>query len=337
MKFDPDSQIRMATADDADALLELINLVQPHVPWNRKFLEWQYFEVPSGPARVYVVEIDSRIVAQYANVPFPLVTEAGKVAMSWTIQDVMTHPDFRGQGMLHALGDRAYKEMSDAGDYGFIFPNQKSAGSFQRSNGWHQLCSVPFRTASLASVSRSSSATLIPVDSARQLQVPKLPVRFGRLRSADYLDWRYRKPGQQYQLYNVGESDGCIVLKRYEHEDGPVMHLCDIVLTDSDRVRSVLNAAMALSASEGAEQFTAWMTQGRLGARFCECYFPGAEVLVTGHFHCLGVRRSRGRTVINTGSFVVPGAAGWVEWDGESLSTSVIRISHSSRGMMTRG
>ncbi|MDE0835526.1 MAG: hypothetical protein OSA84_04160 [Akkermansiaceae bacterium] len=69
----------------------------------------------------------------------------------------------------------------------------------------------------------------------------------------------------------------------------------------------------------------AWLTQGRLGARFCERYFAEAEILVTGHFHCLGIRRSRGRTVINTGSFVVPGPAGWVEWDGESLSSGRIR------------
>lgn len=68
-----------------------------------------------------------------------------------------------------------------------------------------------------------------------------------------------------------------------------------------------------------------WMTQGRLGARFCERYFPRAELLVVGHFHCHGIRKSDGRTVINTGSFVVPGPARWVEWDGETLSSGRIR------------
>jgi UDP-2,3-diacylglucosamine pyrophosphatase LpxH len=78
----------------------------------------------------------------------------------------------------------------------------------------------------------------------------------------------------------------------------------------------------------------AWMTQGSLGAAFCERYFPAAEVLVTGHFHCRGVRRCRGRTVINTGSFVVPGPAGWVEWDGESLSSGPIREHRGGETLM---
>ena len=62
-----------------------------------------------------------------------------------------------------------------------------------------------------------------------------------------------------------------------------------------------------------------WLGYGGLGAGFCERYFPEAEILVTGHFHCRGVRKVAGRTIINTGSFVVPGPAGWVEWDGEAL------------------
>lgn len=69
----------------------------------------------------------------------------------------------------------------------------------------------------------------------------------------------------------------------------------------------------------------AWTNQGKLGERFCERYFPSAELLVIGHFHCRGARESGGRTVINTGSFVVPGPAGWVEWDGETLSAGRIR------------
>ncbi|QTN32767.1 metallophosphoesterase family protein [Akkermansiaceae bacterium] len=69
----------------------------------------------------------------------------------------------------------------------------------------------------------------------------------------------------------------------------------------------------------------AWITQGKLGALFCERYFPAAEMLVVGHFHCRGIRQSRGRTVINTGSFVVPGPAGWVEWDGIKICSGRIR------------
>jgi predicted phosphodiesterase len=78
----------------------------------------------------------------------------------------------------------------------------------------------------------------------------------------------------------------------------------------------------------------AWMTQGRLGARFCERYFPRAELIIVGHFHCHGIRKSGGRTVINTGSFVVPGPAGWVEWDGKTLSAGRIREKSSGETLL---
>ena len=59
----------------------------------------------------------------------------------------------------------------------------------------------------------------------------------------------------------------------------------------------------------------AWFTQGAAGARFCERYFPKAEVLVIGHFHRQGCWVKNGRTVINTGSFTRsrPRALGGVE------------------------
>jgi predicted phosphodiesterase len=78
---------------------------------------------------------------------------------------------------------------------------------------------------------------------------------------------------------------------------------------------------------------SAWLRQGAHGARFCETYFPKARLLVCGHFHCHGVRKARGITVVNTGSFVVPGPAGWVEWDGLALSSGRINEAGESFAM----
>ena len=68
----------------------------------------------------------------------------------------------------------------------------------------------------------------------------------------------------------------------------------------------------------------AWFTQGTAGARFCERYFPQAEVLVIGHFHHHGCWLADGRRVINTGSFFDPGRAHWVEWHDGWLTRGVI-------------
>ena len=71
----------------------------------------------------------------------------------------------------------------------------------------------------------------------------------------------------------------------------------------------------------------AWLTQGAAGAKFCESYFPHAEVLVIGHFHRAGCWGNTGRRVINTGSFTSPGRAHWVEWNQGWLSRGVIQES----------
>lgn len=67
-----------------------------------------------------------------------------------------------------------------------------------------------------------------------------------------------------------------------------------------------------------------WAVQGSAGARFCEDYFPKAEVMVIGHFHRHGSWLRGGRRVINTGSFMSPGRAHWVEWEAGWLSRGVI-------------
>jgi predicted phosphodiesterase len=58
----------------------------------------------------------------------------------------------------------------------------------------------------------------------------------------------------------------------------------------------------------------AWMRQGTEAVRFCERYFPNAEVLVIGHFHRAGCWIHRDRLIINTGSFMSPGKACHVDW-----------------------
>ena len=75
------------------------------------------------------------------------------------------------------------------------------------------------------------------------------------------------------------------------------------------------------------EMLQAWASQGRVGAEFCERYFPQAEMLIIGHFHWQGSWLSKGRRVLNTGSFMAPGRAHWVEWNEGCLSRGIIEES----------
>ncbi len=74
----------------------------------------------------------------------------------------------------------------------------------------------------------------------------------------------------------------------------------------------------------------AWAFQGSYGNRFCEAYFPKAEYLIIGHFHRAAIIRKTQRTIINTGSFVIPSKPLYVDWDGASLSCGKIHLHQTS-------
>ena len=79
-----------------------------------------------------------------------------------------------------------------------------------------------------------------------------------------------------------------------------------------------------LPPGRAVKMIEAWMIQGSAGAKFCETYFPEAEVLIMGHFHREGCWLRNGRRIINSGSFMAPGRADWVEWNAGWLSRGVI-------------
>lgn len=86
----------------------------------------------------------------------------------------------------------------------------------------------------------------------------------------------------------------------------------------------------AVPPKRAVKMIEAWLTQGTEGANFCDRYFPNAEFLVIGHFHCQGSWLRNGRRIINTGSFMAPGPAHWIEWNDGWLSRG--KIDESPQG-----
>lgn len=80
----------------------------------------------------------------------------------------------------------------------------------------------------------------------------------------------------------------------------------------------------ALPPVRAVKMIEAWFTQDKEGDKFCESYFPDAEFLIIGHFHREGSWRKNDRRIINTGSFMAPGRAHWVEWNDGWLSRGLI-------------
>lgn len=285
------TEFRRAERRDDRELLELINLVQPHVPWSEEHYRWQFRGSPAGPARLYVAEEDGRLVSLYAAVAHRVRVD-GVLRTGLMIQDVMTHPDHRGKGHLHELGRLCLEEIQANGDLGFTFPNERSERSFRR-NGWVELCAVPWRhrgTASLGSAAEPGARKDMRFSELAGAIWSDSGLRIGVERDTAYLEWRYSRPGACYRRL-LCEDFGFLVLKLYQPGAGPqVLHICDLVVRASfeKRVGSLLGAAVAVARAEGASEVTAWLPEGH----------PYAEA-----FDLLGLRHEAGggRFIFTTG------------------------------------
>lgn len=257
----------VATEKDEAALLTLINLVQPHVPWSREQLSWQFFEGPAGPAKLYVIRDGAAIISLYAAVPQWLSVD-GRVVEARMVQDVMTHPDFRGRGFLHQLGASCALDLERAHAVGYTFPNNLSEKSFRRG-AWSELTTVPARTKALLDTPRGDDD--LPVAEVESFaggwagevwSASEIPL--GIRRDDDYLNWRYRKPNNRYFKFKVGANRGLLVFKIYEDGARRILHLLELVLRANSRalLPDLLRFCERFGRTHAAESLTAWLPDG---------------------------------------------------------------------------
>lgn len=261
--------VRYATRADSGPILNLVNLIQPEIPWTPEHLQWQFFGSPGGPPRVYVIEDSAgEVVSLYAAVAQRL--QCGeKVVTARMVQDAMTHPDYRGRGFMQHLGQLCREDMEEPGEVGYTFPKVKStsANNFRR-NGWHELCEVPLRRKGLAGTGQDRGDVLIrPLprgeffDCRATEAWEQSGLSIGVRRDDAFLNWRYAKPGIAYMRFWIGDASGFLVLKSYFQDGRRTVHLCDLVVKQAQGslVPRVLRQCESLAFGLGAEEVTAWL------------------------------------------------------------------------------
>jgi len=259
----------LLSENESGQILELINHIQPDIPWSMEHLRWQYFKPPAGSARLYGIKgPQSKLIAFYAAVA-QMVRIGSRMVVGRMVQDVMTHPDHRGRGLLHQLAEECFRDISESGEVGYTFPNEESEKSFRRT-GWTELCSVPWRKKSLSPKPsfRDAAADVCEVKGLFDDAVSAIWVASGLAvgvdRNAAYLNWRYSKPLTAYSKFLVNDSEGLIILKLYRN----ILHICDLI-TRGDKLNNIpamLNFCENFGARCGVNAITAWLPDGHPGS-----------------------------------------------------------------------
>ena len=107
---------------DEDGILQFIQLA---FKWDdKKYWNWRYRDNPAGIGRIWLADDAGKIVGHYAMIPIKMKIGDETVTASLTV-DIVTHPNYRRQGIFETLARKAYTEAGKEGGHILCaFPNE---------------------------------------------------------------------------------------------------------------------------------------------------------------------------------------------------------------------
>ena len=135
--------VRAYEKGDENGIFELMKAVHPERKYDRekwmRWWKWMYMNNPAGDSRIWVADHDGKIVGQYPLILVNMKIEKEIIKGSQNI-DLMTHPDYRHQGIFFTLEKKALNEASKEGiNVTYGFPNKAAyPGHFKL--GWFDVC-----------------------------------------------------------------------------------------------------------------------------------------------------------------------------------------------------
>ena len=237
-----DLDVRAATDDDHDAVLDLLQASLGWVPDDQygRFFAWKHHESPFGRSPAWVALDGDRIVGFRTFMRWEFERDGAPVRAVRAV-DTATHPEYQGRGIFTLLTRRALEDLrADGVAFVFNTPNEKSRPGYLKM-GWRSVGRLPVaaRPRSLPSLLRVARARAAadkwsaetdagePIEAvlSDRAAVERLLARSadathgdGALRtrrSVDYLAWRYGFGPLRYRALPVSgpHGDGLVVFR----------------------------------------------------------------------------------------------------------------------------
>jgi GNAT superfamily N-acetyltransferase len=137
--------VRAYKKGDEDKIFELVKSVYPDKKLTKdswlKWWKWMFTKNPAGFARIWLADHNGKIVGQYPMVLSDMKVGKEIVKVSQNI-DLMTHPDYRKQGMFLTLEKKALEEGAKEGiNITIGFPNTAAYPGHLKT-GWFDIGSL---------------------------------------------------------------------------------------------------------------------------------------------------------------------------------------------------
>lgn len=270
-------KFRQYRPEDYASIRDLINLIQPYQPWSKAYFEWQYLRNPAGKAKVWIAEYQGKIIANYAAIPHYFKIRKQE-AIAWMVQDVLTHPEFRGLGIMHELSALCTEAIcSKEFPVNYTFPNEYSHRSFLR-RGWIEAYRLPLRMITDLSekftnikddFDSASTVSLFQKDIDGLWDKSKNDFQYAISRTSSYLTWRYfNKPGTKYFPFAEIKNrtlNGLLIMKYYDLDETlRLAHICELFITSRNEtaLKNLIAKALKFAIDMRAKKLTAWLPPG---------------------------------------------------------------------------
>jgi hypothetical protein len=198
-------------------------------------INWQYVDCPVG-AHVSIAHLSGGVIEQpvalYAVFKNRMLIN-GKPALGAQSFDTLTNSEFRGRGLFKTLAHEIHGNMSSHQiEIIYGIPNGSSYQGFQKYLNWSMLDPLPmlarpigFRyplvLAKLRKPKLSPPKNFPSVTGSRVTEVPQdISDLFARsisnnhtgvIRDFEYLNWRLKRPGATYQLFENRDAFGKLI------------------------------------------------------------------------------------------------------------------------------
>ena len=154
--------------------------------------------------------------------------------------------------------------MKKKGEVGYTFPNEKSEKSFRRNN-WYQLNQIPLRVKEVGKLSlHKNKLNTILVDKDFDESISSIweesNTKVGVKRDANFLNWRYRKPGTKYFKFILNSNQGLLVLKIFNQIEKNYVHICELLVKENNKeiISQALFFAEQFAKKNNCHFLTAW-------------------------------------------------------------------------------
>jgi hypothetical protein len=244
-----DMIFRLATPDDDNRLLELLNL-----SFNRSFspewFKWFNYFSPTGLNRTAIAEETEtgKMAGSYSLLPINLRLN-GKIIKASLCTMVNTLTEYQGQGLFTKLGRYALGREVEFGSMISLGMPNKNAYRGHMKVGWDVMCHLPFLVKHNCKIQKHNCREIERFDSRLDKFNEKISNNYAFivLKDSNFMNWRLvDRPDKQYTkfIYEEGQSlKGYIVLKHFDDQGYHKVHILDVQAESIDILNELTKAA----------------------------------------------------------------------------------------------